>query len=529
MQRKMVALLAMCMILALLGGAGIAVGGAALPAHARSAAEATQWAHKPFEAPFVAAPLASTTSVTTPVNAVFLPVITYNGDPAQAPSLFGFQLYGDTGSSRDVYPYLMESGAEWVRVNVSWRSVEPENTTPDEYNWSPADNAAGAARDGGLNVIITHEHAPEWAATDENGVIDRAPLSELAEYLAAMAERYDGDGVDDASGSPVVNYFEIYNEPDRGPSAGGLTKWGAEGAAYAEMLSVVTPAIKEANPNARILLGGLAYDWWTDVNGPFIETFIDDVLENGGGDHFDIVNLHYYAQFDPNWTTTLGPGLYGKTIALQAKLNEYGYDKPTMITESGMHSDAAEGYDDGFRFEMTPELQARYVVELFAQALAADVSAMTWFTLRDLPEDWYPLKTGLVCDKTADPASCTFASDSNDVANYAKKPAFTTYQVMMEEMDTAHFDRVLTTAETGDDNLEVYRFVDYVADRITYIAWLNPIDTEEVAPLAIPAAQATLKDIYGASSSASDADDGATDGRVTVQVGGQPVYIQLSR
>ncbi len=46
--------------------------------------------------------------------------------------------------------------------------------------------------------------------------VDKAPLSELAEYLGAVVERFDGDGFHDAPGAPEVHYFELYNEPDRG-------------------------------------------------------------------------------------------------------------------------------------------------------------------------------------------------------------------------------------------------------------------------------------------------------------------------
>lgn len=40
------------------------------------------------------------------------------------------------------------------------------------------------------------------------------PRNEWAVFVAAMAERYDGDGEGDAKGSPVVTWFSIWNEPD---------------------------------------------------------------------------------------------------------------------------------------------------------------------------------------------------------------------------------------------------------------------------------------------------------------------------
>ena len=87
-------------------------------------------------------------------------------------------------------------------------------------------------------------------------------------------------------------------------------------------------AIKDANPNAQVLLGGLAYDWFTDDPenpGPFVRSFLDDVLKNDGGQYFDIMNIHAYPAFAKEWTDTGGPGLREKVEFVRNKLqNEYG-------------------------------------------------------------------------------------------------------------------------------------------------------------------------------------------------------------
>ena len=51
--------------------------------------------------------------------------------------------------------------------------------------------------------------------------------------------------------------------------------------------------------------------------------------------------------------------------------------------------------------------------------------------------------------------------------------------------------KALTAAETQNAKLEVYRFRD-PSRRIFYVAWLNPIDTEEVVPLHLDGVQAIL-------------------------------------
>ena len=48
------------------------------------------------------------------------------------------------------------------------------------------------------------------------------------------------------------------------------------------MLSVVVPAMRATDPQVKVFLGGLAYDWFTtDNGGPFNQHFLADVLTTG--------------------------------------------------------------------------------------------------------------------------------------------------------------------------------------------------------------------------------------------------------
>ncbi len=138
----------------------------------------------------------------------------------------------------------------------------------------------------------------------------------LLNLWARLAERYDGDRVNDAPGSPIITYFEMYNEPD-GNSLPEVRRWGHYGARYAQMLAAIYPAIKTANPNAKVLLGGIAYDGFEDKGGQFVRSFLDDVLNAGGGDYFDIMNFHAYPAFRGSWTPGKGSGLLEKANAIR--------------------------------------------------------------------------------------------------------------------------------------------------------------------------------------------------------------------
>lgn len=421
-----------------------------------------------------------------------------------AKNRFGVQMYGSHGQDSPYICDLIASGATWVRNEISWGSVEPVDASPPEYRWNYIDSVFAPAREGGFNMIATINGNPSWAATRARGPIDKAPLSRFADFAGALAERYDGDGIDDAPGAPIVEYFEFYNEPDAG-NLGRDKRWGNYGKEYAEMLAAVYPAIKSANPNAKVLFGGIAYDWFEEDNGPFVRTFLDTVLANGGGDYFDIMNFHQYPPFAASWGAPNGPGLLEKTNAVRAKLTEFGYgNKPLVITESGAHSNAAVGSP------MTPELQARYVTMLYTQVIAGNVDIMVWFMFYD-PAATYPYMNGLVTEATGN-------------ARPTHKLSYNAYRTAVDLLAEATFVKTWTAAETGNADLLAYQFT--TKDGAPFhVAWFGPITRTDTAPLRVTATAATIRDIYGATQYVTDADDGATDGKITLQIGAQPVYI----
>lgn len=418
---------------------------------------------------------------------------------------FGVQAYGSalgyTGSRSPYFCELIASGATWLRNEASWAATEPSNVSPSAYNWTAVDRVVYPATRG-VHMVLTINFNPTWAASYRSGVIDKVPLSEFTSFVGALVERYDGDGVDDAAGSPVVEHFEFYNEPDAGVQRVGDVRWGDNGEEYAAMLAAVYPVVKAANPNAKVLLGGIAYDWFVDQNGPFVREFLDTVLENGGGNNFDIMNFHQYPPFAVNWGSPNGPGLLEKTAAIRAKLAEYGIQKPIFITEAGMHSNSPE----------TPENQARYVTMLYTQVRAADIEAMIWFMLYD-PGEEYPYRNGLITSILATTIP-------------QRKPAYNAYQTTVSMLAGAQFDRTLSATETGDEELLAYRFVDKNSKAL-YVAWLGPISRTDSKSLRLSGSVAVVRNIYGASSTVTDGQDGTQDGFVNISVGAQPVFITI--
>jgi len=314
--------------------------------------------------------------------------------------------------------------------------------------------------------------------------------------MGALVERYDGDGYQDAPLSPVVEYFEMYNEPDAGVEINatfGHSYWGPFGDQYAAMLCAVYPAVKAANPDAQVLLGGIAYDNFLDDqgNGAFVREFLGDVLAAGGGSCFDVMNFHYYPVFEATWAP-YGPGISGKANYLRANYSLVG--KPMAVTESGWHSDEYSSWPS------TETMQARYVIKLFTQARNSDFLALTWWT-------WIDPGGG-------------YAANGLLTGDLQPKLAYYAYQDAAERLGTAAF---VASANLGHTAVQAYRFVSPESHPF-YVLWS---DDEVWHQVSLPFSQGQLVDMYGnVLGTVYDSDDGHVDGAITVSAGADPRYVE---
>lgn len=430
---------------------------------------------------------------------LFLPLVARNYEPP-VPTIFGVQMYGALNKPSAGLTLTQEARVYWVRWPLAWSAVEPVDTIPANYNFSTADASIISATQSGLHLIVTIVGNPSWAATYANGPIDKADIGEFAEFVGAVVERYDGDGFEDAPGSPVVEYWEFYNEPDGGNrlrAEYGDGYWGHFGSNYAQMLCAVYPVIKAANPQAKVALGGLAYDWFEDQGGPFVRAFLDDVLSAGGGKCIDVMNFHYYPAFQGVWAD-YGPGLSGKANFLRNKLAQYGVDKPMICTETGWFS-------GGHSTPSTPETQAAYVPKLFIQSMYSQLGINIWFSWIDPGHigEWGLLTTDL-----------------------RRKPAFYAYQTAARKLGRALFQRPLSPQELSAP-LEVEGYLLHRPDgKALYVLWSNDDITRTVS---LPLTYARVTNMYGDTiDNRTDGDDGTIDGRIWVSVGFYPLYVEES-
>lgn len=199
-----------------------------------------------------------------------------------------------------------------------------------------------------------------------------------AYFVWKTVERYDGDGVDDAPADPetgvkpVAKHWEMWNEPDFPchDNFGGF--WNGTPANYYRLLQVGYLAAKHADPEATVVLGGLAH--WPYPGQDWFQEFLDaaaadpdEEQQAQNNDYFDALALHWYS----NVRNTL----ISQEYAAQMTSRGLG-DKVIWINESGVPSweDYPGNGNPETPYQASLEEQAAYVLQNIAYALASELS-----------------------------------------------------------------------------------------------------------------------------------------------------------
>lgn len=274
---------------------------------------------------------------------------------------------------------LRDLGAAWVRRNgLRWADVEPAQG--GGYRWDGAEVRAleaqlAAANRLGLRVILVLQGSPAWAvapATADCAPVQAQHHDDFARFAAAAVRRY--------SAAPYgVRHWEIGNEPDAFVFASDspFGCWGRRdeplygGQAYGELLKVVYPAIKAADPGAQVLNGGLLLDRPYDpVSGEGRSArFLEGMLEAGAGGSFDMLSFHSYSFYDG--TADGGVAQDWKPAYLRGILARYGLAKPLINSEGALLCEVAAA--------ACAEAQAHAAARLYVRALRDDLRGFVWY------------------------------------------------------------------------------------------------------------------------------------------------------
>ncbi|MBF0566987.1 MAG: beta-galactosidase [Nitrospirae bacterium] len=265
----------------------------------------------------------------------------------------------------------------------AWNLIEPEKGV---YHFEFPDITVKAAQANGIALIATiypfasWDHPNSTPATNSPqdfiwwDYITEFPndLSEYKNFVRALVDRYNGDGINDMAGlTQPIKFYEIGNEPESG---GFDSAFNHDGSKYFTIVKATYEAIKEVCPDCRVTNGGAL-----SPQNTTIKTFWQTFASLGGLNYLDYFNWHYNTDRSTG-TASSNAISYEDTIAFWKGIeSQYGKSLPKLITEIGTYTGKPQNMPD-----QSEAYQAAYYVKKFTMGLANGVTVL--FT--DLAESW---------------------------------------------------------------------------------------------------------------------------------------------
>ena len=181
-------------------------------------------------------------------------------------------------------------GAGWVRLDVFWAYMQPNNSS--DTSWADTDNAIAAAKAHNKRVLLLVHTTPEWArpvgAPSGSAGDKYAPTdtNDYASFFSKVVKRYSKQGIKD---------YEIWNEPNISAFwKDTVANPNPNPIRYTELLKRAATAGRAVDSSINIVTAGLspAGDSPSSV-AP--RTFLNSIYSNGGKSSFNAVGMHPYS------------------------------------------------------------------------------------------------------------------------------------------------------------------------------------------------------------------------------------------
>jgi hypothetical protein len=227
--------------------------------------------------------------------------------------------WGTTARDQDrTASVLNDIGARWVRLNASWANAEPLRGKYSAAWLSRYDRAVALARGAGARIVMLASQSPFWASGSEDSETAPRDTGDFARFMGFLAKRYRGK----------VEAYEVWNEEN----IPRFWSTGPDPVAYVRLLKTAYAAIKQADPTATVVFGGLSLNDYA---------FVERAYESGVKGYFDVMSVHPYACDRP--PGAIGHGADGRMTPssfpayreVRHSMLVRGDDKPIWFTEFG--------------------------------------------------------------------------------------------------------------------------------------------------------------------------------------------------
>lgn len=293
------------------------------------------------------------------------------------------------------YTQMVAAGVESVRTVFNWSAGQPYASWSDvppgqagsfvsgaggvPTNFAETDQLVEAADARGISVVPVVLYAPSWDQSSvqpvANGITAPATPQPYANYLTSLVQRYGPNGSFWGEHPTLVKrpirMWEVWNEPNL------TVYWPIQPFApsYVALLSAAHQAIKQADPGARVVLGGLDSLSWVDLASIY--------RQPGARGLFDVVDSHPF--------TKQPAGVIAILKLDRAVMNRFGDKRKPLIAGEISWPSALRQAAHLFDWETTPSGQAKKTSAVLS-LLAANRSrlGLTGFYYYTWMGDEYP-------------------------------------------------------------------------------------------------------------------------------------------
>ena len=260
---------------------------------------------------------------------------------------------------------MSQAGVQFVRFDFDWKDIEPSN---DTFAFASYDNIVSKLKQQGIKILGILDYDNTWSDPKTGNATE---INHFADFAYNTVKHFKND----------IKYWQVWNEPNN------VNFWTSPNAQnYTKLLKKAYAAVKQGNPNAVVVLGGLMGNGIEAYNFLGIDfaiaDFLSDIYSNGGRDYFDVASIHPY-NYATDVTSTVS--MEAAMDAARTLMNNNGDSaKELWVTELGP-----------LRFPPTayPFISSRGYSEaevadwltLIYTNLSSKCNKLFWYELRDHP------------------------------------------------------------------------------------------------------------------------------------------------
>lgn len=277
----------------------------------------------------------------------------------------GFEtLDRDMWKVEQAWPVLEDLGVKWARLQTGWAKTEKQEGI---YDFAWLDQVVDQVRERSVIpwLSISYGNALYTEGASATGV-GFPPIHTPKEraawqaYVRALVEHF----------RDRVTYYEVWNEPD----LSSFWKCGPKAADYVDLVRLTVEAIRELQPDARVVGGAIA---WGIT--PWSIKYLEDCMRAGLHELVDVISYHGYKSIPERHTTQEFP-------AFKHVLAKYNPKLDFWQGEAGMQSqvpEKARGVGALSKMVSSEDIQARMLLRRFLLDLGNDAKMCSYFHMAD--------------------------------------------------------------------------------------------------------------------------------------------------